>query len=919
LRNRQSVCVLALCLLAGAIGTAARAASLQPYLVKDINQLLVPADSDPADFHSLGPVVLFTADDGSTGRELWRSDGTTGGTFRLTDACAGECSSAPLPLAVGGSLYFFAPYTLEFAARELWVSDGTAANTRSLTPPMASIRAGLWLPIARKLLFFANDGVHGEQPWISDGTAGGTFALADQGPTGVDVRVAFGSGALFSSYLGSSLWFTDGTIAGTRKVRSWQGSSCIHNVGVVDTSASKPRAVFLACTAKGMGLWTTDGTTAGTKSLMEIQRPSGPSQNVFLVVGSRYFFTATKSTKQGEELWVSDGSAKGTKSLTSLKPEHALAPYLTSFGALLVFFPNDGTHGRELWTSDGSAKGTRLVADVCPGSCDGAAYPVGTLGNLLYFIGNDGNSGWELWATDGKAAATRRVVDLCGGACSSNPFDGTTVGNRLVFEATVGTHAGLWSTDGGAAGTVELGPFAGLRHPHSTILAKAPLGNRLAFAARTEADGMELWITDGTPAGTTEVADIAPATPGSGGAGLIGAAGAKMVFLAGDGLHDTSGLWCSDGSEAGTTLVRWLEPGEGDVPPLAHVTLADTLVYEWRDAHGTRGLWRTDCSDGGTLRLTPEGIVPVIEGSNALAAAGGKVFFFARNEAFETTLWVSDGTAAGTHAVVDLPAMGVRVEVGGFELVAYGPKVYFCANENASGDELWSSDGTAAGTGLAVDLVPGFESVRPHGFAVGPHGFFFSAFGITSSSSLWFSDGTPAGTVLLSENLGGLVVPTADGAIVFAGDGIWKTAGTAASTTRFLDRTNWRVDEAVAQGNRVVFTGPSCDAPSCYPDTDPVLFETDGTAASTQRLHDPDGNFVVAPRSLVAFAGEVVFFARRGADAFLWQTDAGIARPLQRILPDYQVNDPIATAGNRLFFKGNDATHGQELWAVRPQ
>ena len=901
----------------GFLGSAAHAAPLQPYLVKDINPLLVPADSDPADFRSLGPVVLFTADDGSTGRELWRSDGTTGGTFRLTDACAGECSSAPLPMGVGDGFYFFAPYTLEFAGRELWVSDGTAANTRSLSAPFGFIRAGRWLPNLHKLLFFAAGGVYGEQPWISDGTAAGTFALADEGPGGAEVRVPFGRGALFASYTGSSLWFTDGTIAGTRKVRSWQGSSCIQNMGVVNTSADKPRAVFVACTPKGMGLWTTDGTAAGTKSILELQWPAG-TIGVFRVIGSRYFFNATKSAKQGEELWVSDGSAKGTKALTSLRPAHPLAPYVDTWNSLFVFFVDDGSHGRELWTSDGTTKGTHAVADVCPGSCDGASVQVGSVGNRLYFNGNDGTSGWELWSTDGKASGTRRVADLCAGACSSYPIGIAAVSGREIVRAQDETgKPHLWSTDGSAGGTADLGTFLAFEHPYSTILANAPLGNRLAFAAKQEADGMELWITDGTPAGTTEVADIAPATPDSGGAGLMGAAGGRMVFLAGDGLHDTSGLWCSDGSEAGTTLVRWLDPGEGNPPPLAHATLANSLLYAWRDSHGSQGLWRTDCSDGGTLRLTPEGIRPVAEGPSPMVTAGGKVFFFARNEHFEATLWVSDGTPAGTHAVTDLRAMGVYVDVGGFELVALGAKVYFCASENTSGDELWSSDGTAAGTALAVDVVPGFESVRPHGFAAGQGGFFFSGFGLSSASSLWFSDGTPAGTVLLGENLGGRVVPTGSGALVFAGDGIWKTDGTPSGTARFLPATNWRVDEAVAQGNRVVFTGPSCDAPSC-PDYDPVLFESDGTAAGTRRLRDPEGNLVVAPASLTPFAGEVVFFARRGADGYLWQTDGGIARPLQRVR-SYQFGDRILGAGARLFFKGDDSTHGQELWAVRPQ
>lgn len=53
--------------------------ALEPYLVKDINQVAEPGDSAPEDFVSLGSVALFGADDGPSGDQLWRSDGREAG------------------------------------------------------------------------------------------------------------------------------------------------------------------------------------------------------------------------------------------------------------------------------------------------------------------------------------------------------------------------------------------------------------------------------------------------------------------------------------------------------------------------------------------------------------------------------------------------------------------------------------------------------------------------------------------------------------------------------------------------------------------------------------------------------------------------------------------------------------------------
>jgi ELWxxDGT repeat protein len=72
--------------------------------VKDINSTSPGANSSPMAFTVLNNALLFSADDGVTGRELWRTDGSEGGTMRVKDICPGSCDGpppvVPLPASV---------------------------------------------------------------------------------------------------------------------------------------------------------------------------------------------------------------------------------------------------------------------------------------------------------------------------------------------------------------------------------------------------------------------------------------------------------------------------------------------------------------------------------------------------------------------------------------------------------------------------------------------------------------------------------------------------------------------------------------------------------------------------------------------------------------------------------------------------
>lgn len=80
---------------------------------------------------SIGDTLYFAASDGEHGKEIWRSDGTTAGTFMLQDIYSGVVGSGPFALTpVDNDLYFVAHSTQPpETIMELWKTDGSVAGT----------------------------------------------------------------------------------------------------------------------------------------------------------------------------------------------------------------------------------------------------------------------------------------------------------------------------------------------------------------------------------------------------------------------------------------------------------------------------------------------------------------------------------------------------------------------------------------------------------------------------------------------------------------------------------------------------------------------------------------------------------------------------------------------------------------------
>jgi ELWxxDGT repeat protein len=417
---------------------------------------------------------------------------------------------------------------------------------------------------------------------------------------------------------------------------------------------------------------------------------------------------------------------------------------LTAVGRTLFFVANNGTNGYELWRSDGSRAGTAQVADIDP-DFDTALDigPPTAVGSTLFFSARDSVFDQELWKSDGTKSGTVRVADIWPGQFGgSSPYQLTAVGGTLFFIANDGGSTGygggfeLWKSNGTAAKTTRITNFTQrqLERPGGLFFPRllTVVSNTLFFVADDGVNGIELWKSDGTVAGTRIIKDILPG-PGGSAPEWLTAIGNQLFFLANDGTHGKQ-LWKSDGTRAGT--VRLTNLSSSYIKELT--TAGNTLFFVKGNA-----LWKSDGSVPGTVQVLD------FDRDNPynLTAVGNNILFSAKDKTYGRELWKSDGTTAGTVLVADIePGSlfgGIPLSSSPTNLKAVGNMLYFSAQTLSTGRELWKTDGTASGTARVADIKGGSNGSYPSTVTAVGRDLFFSADNGTNGRELYFLDLTP--------------------------------------------------------------------------------------------------------------------------------------------------------------------------------
>mgnify|MGYP000261162306 CR=1 FL=1 len=400
----------------GEIDTSTTLCSTMSFgLFRDIN--LGSGSSLPTEFTALNDdQIIFTADNGELGRELWLLRPDAGSVVMVKDINFGIDGSNPGYLTeMNGELYFM-----------------------------------------------ADDGEHGRELWKTNGTEEGTIMVKDiwngingGGPSGFTLM----NGELFFSATdshsihGNELWKTDGTEEGTTMVKDIRDGSDSSSPG--EFTELNGELYFRACdAAHDCELWKTDGTSIGTILVADIAEDYGSYPTYLTEMNGELYFRAQGVT--GTELWKTDGTgAVLVKDINEGEGSSSISNLIKMNGEL-YFAADDGVHGREVWKTNGTEEGTSMVVDLYPGSAmstyfEQAVVHTDIYGNeKIYFIADSGSFGYELHVTDGTERGTDLVKDFSYGSSDGvkdyhcdyvdfcAPLTMLSLGKYLIFSANDG-------------------------------------------------------------------------------------------------------------------------------------------------------------------------------------------------------------------------------------------------------------------------------------------------------------------------------------------------------------------------------------------------------------------------------------------------------------------------------------------------
>ncbi len=763
-----------------------------------------------------GERLLFVAND-EAGDEIWQSDGTPAGTRRLTDLeepYALDFYAGPRFLVPVGDRVLFLMVEPDGIPR-LAAFDRLGGELEELARPCADetepwdCRVYLWLEQIgeRAVVPIPAEGLGALA--TSDGTVAGTGVTGRLCPTGcaqqpwAPTRAGEELFGLITPVEGRlELWSLDAGGEAT-----WRG-------GGITRMGSSPWSEPLPLALAGDLLLLSAGDERHGVELFR----SSPGSTRLELVRDLAFDTAHAKIEPGVELagdlylavegrvLRTDGSREGTFELIE-PPAFSCSRYYPGETADLrplafrLLIANGDCEEGNLWSYDlATGELSALLGEARPDRPHFLVLQEGNARETDLLVGDWDSGATELWTTDGTEAGTERLIALPPGGASvtrvgdtrfilahglyrwrpedaavlpvnASPYEWFqsygAAGGRGLFRAGHFSAPGVAliavDSGGGVETLAEFGEQGWLR-------TRRALGDRLLFYVDRSEDGApEVWVTDGSAAGTRRLQASVPTLQGLDSARSFAALGERVAFLGFSASGETE-LWTSDGSEAGTQFLARLTLGGETVEVKALAATGDRIFVLGQPtppngypAHDRAWLWSSPDTPGVAQRVAEWPLDEVAamrlwDAEGALTTLGERAWFAGASPGSGNELWTSDGTPAGTGRVADLAPGPASSHPGSFTTA--GGRLFFAADDGLTGQELWSYEpGIGAlcrATATAHCLQGGrfrveagwmdFEGVQGEATAVPLS---------TDSGAFWFFD--PANVELVAKVLDGRV------------------------------------------------------------------------------------------------------------------------------------------------------------------
>jgi ELWxxDGT repeat protein len=399
---------------------------------------------------TLNDGLFFYASNSGGGVNLWTSGGTPESTTLAVDPSTlgpGHQMQSTGNIALNGRLLFATSFfdpTNHYSNR-LFSSDGTTAGTTLLQDYTGAYSPCCSTPLISNLSVVGNEAWFslGNQIYRTPGTPGGGVQLITSRVPAIQISQRAGAGMLYSYNSASStrtVWYCDGTDAGTRQIWSYptSGISIAFNAGstaYITSSSTSPSIDRL---------YATEGDTP--RLLLD-----NISYNSTRFIGdlgggdALFFASPVGGTSQ---LYRATGRGMGVLSLGPLRFPCGSSGDSALLDGVVYFSASLSTSDAELWRTDGTPAGTYRLADLLPGTGSSCPHNFFSDGQHVWFTATTGTNVSEVWQTDGTPTGTTRIAALprAGSGTQDPAFLGATAAGLffLADNPTLGRELHLY-------------------------------------------------------------------------------------------------------------------------------------------------------------------------------------------------------------------------------------------------------------------------------------------------------------------------------------------------------------------------------------------------------------------------------------------------------------------------------------------